>query len=92
MDLKGTKSTWIGRGTFRFVTTEGKIVLVDPWVMNNPACPATPAMRRAVGSCTMPRYPSRAATAVRKRGELYFPALTGAFAHIQPVSHWGINE
>lgn len=39
MDLKGTEATWLGHGTFRFKTTEGKVVLVDPWVMNNPGCP-----------------------------------------------------
>ena len=39
MDLKGTQVTWLGHGTFRFTTTEGKVVVVDPWVMNNPACP-----------------------------------------------------
>jgi L-ascorbate metabolism protein UlaG (beta-lactamase superfamily) len=39
MDLKGTQATWLGHGTFRFTTTEGKTVIVDPWVMNNPACP-----------------------------------------------------
>lgn len=39
MDLKGTEVTWLGHGTMSFKTTEGKVVLVDPWVMNNPACP-----------------------------------------------------
>jgi L-ascorbate metabolism protein UlaG (beta-lactamase superfamily) len=39
MDLKGTQATWLGHGTWLFKTTEGKSVLVDPWVMNNPACP-----------------------------------------------------
>lgn len=39
MDLKGTQATWLGHGTASFRTTEGKVVLVDPWVMNNPACP-----------------------------------------------------
>jgi L-ascorbate metabolism protein UlaG (beta-lactamase superfamily) len=39
MDLKGTQATWLGHGTYRFVTTEGKTVIVDPWVMNNPGCP-----------------------------------------------------
>jgi L-ascorbate metabolism protein UlaG (beta-lactamase superfamily) len=39
VDLKGTKATWLGHGTFRFETSEGKTVIVDPWVMNNPACP-----------------------------------------------------
>lgn len=39
MDLKGTKITWLGHATFKFETSEGKIVVVDPWVMGNPACP-----------------------------------------------------
>lgn len=39
MDLKGTEATWLGHGTYKFKTTEGKVVLVDPWVMNNPGCP-----------------------------------------------------
>lgn len=39
MDLKGTKITWLGHATFRFETSEGKVVIVDPWVMGNPACP-----------------------------------------------------
>lgn len=39
MDTKGTQITWLGHGTFKFVTSEGKTVVVDPWVMNNPACP-----------------------------------------------------
>ena len=39
MDLKGTKATWLGHGTYRFETSEGKTVIVDPWVMNNPGCP-----------------------------------------------------
>ncbi len=39
MDLKGTEATWLGHGTFKFKTTEGKVVLIDPWVMNNPVCP-----------------------------------------------------
>ena len=39
MDWKGTEATWLGHGTYRFKTSEGKVVIVDPWVMNNPACP-----------------------------------------------------
>ena len=39
MDLKGTKLTWLGHATFRIETPGGKTVLLDPWVMGNPACP-----------------------------------------------------
>jgi len=40
MNLKGIKLTWLGHATFRIETPGGKTVLVDPWVMGNPMCPA----------------------------------------------------
>lgn len=39
MNLKGVKLTWLGHATFRFETPDGKTILIDPWVMNNPMCP-----------------------------------------------------
>jgi L-ascorbate metabolism protein UlaG (beta-lactamase superfamily) len=39
MNLKGLKITWLGHATFRFETPGGKTILIDPWVMGNPACP-----------------------------------------------------
>jgi L-ascorbate metabolism protein UlaG (beta-lactamase superfamily) len=39
MNLKGLKLTWLGHATFRFETSGGKTILIDPWVMGNPACP-----------------------------------------------------
>ncbi|HKR82877.1 MAG TPA: metal-dependent hydrolase [Terriglobales bacterium] len=39
MKLNGLKITWLGHATFRIQTPKGRSVLVDPWVMNNPACP-----------------------------------------------------
>ena len=38
--LDGVKITWLGHSTFRIETPGGKTVIIDPWVMNNPACPA----------------------------------------------------
>jgi L-ascorbate metabolism protein UlaG (beta-lactamase superfamily) len=35
----GARITWLGHSTFLITTTEGKRLLVDPWVMQNPACP-----------------------------------------------------
>ena len=40
MELKGIKITWLGHATFRLRTPQGKSILVDPWVMGNPSCPA----------------------------------------------------
>lgn len=39
MDTRGTKLTWLGHGTFKVETSEGKTLLIDPWVDGNPACP-----------------------------------------------------
>ena len=39
MDLNGLKLTWLGHATFRIQTPKGKTILIDPWVMGNPACP-----------------------------------------------------
>ena len=41
MNLNGIKLTWLGHATFRLQTPEGKTVLIDPWVMGNPMCPAS---------------------------------------------------
>jgi L-ascorbate metabolism protein UlaG (beta-lactamase superfamily) len=35
----GTKLTWLGHSTFIVETGGGSRLLIDPWVMNNPACP-----------------------------------------------------
>src|SRR6266446_5636406 len=39
MNLKGIQLTWLGHATFRIVTPGGRTVIIDPWIMNNPACP-----------------------------------------------------
>jgi L-ascorbate metabolism protein UlaG (beta-lactamase superfamily) len=39
MELRGIKITWLGHATFRIETSGGKVILIDPWVMNNPTCP-----------------------------------------------------
>jgi L-ascorbate metabolism protein UlaG (beta-lactamase superfamily) len=35
----GNKLTWLGHSTFKITTPSGSVVLVDPWVAGNPACP-----------------------------------------------------
>jgi len=39
MDLKGNRVTWIGHGTWLWETSEGKRILVDPWLAGNPSAP-----------------------------------------------------
>jgi L-ascorbate metabolism protein UlaG (beta-lactamase superfamily) len=35
----GIGITWLGHSTFRVTTPSEKRILIDPWVMGNPACP-----------------------------------------------------
>lgn len=39
MKLNGIKLTWLGHATFRIETPGGTTVIIDPWIMGNPACP-----------------------------------------------------
>jgi L-ascorbate metabolism protein UlaG (beta-lactamase superfamily) len=39
MDLRGNSVTWAGHGTWLWETSEGKRLLIDPWLAGNPACP-----------------------------------------------------
>jgi L-ascorbate metabolism protein UlaG (beta-lactamase superfamily) len=39
MDWNGVSVTWLGHATFLFETAEGKKILVDPWMKENPKCP-----------------------------------------------------
>lgn len=36
---KGLSITWYGHSTFKVVSPKGLHILIDPWVMGNPACP-----------------------------------------------------
>ena len=38
--LRGLKVTWLGHATFLMTTAKGVRVLFDPFLTNNPACPA----------------------------------------------------
>src|SRR5713101_2304921 len=40
LQLRGNKITWLGHSTFTITTPGGKVILIDPWVIGNPACPA----------------------------------------------------
>ncbi len=31
--------TWLGHSAFKLTTAAGKVILIDPWVQGNPACP-----------------------------------------------------
>jgi L-ascorbate metabolism protein UlaG (beta-lactamase superfamily) len=43
-----TSLTWLGHSTFRVETPEGKTFLIDPWITQNPRCPAGEKHQRKV--------------------------------------------
>jgi L-ascorbate metabolism protein UlaG (beta-lactamase superfamily) len=40
----GSKITWLGHASFAFTTPTGNVILIDPWLVGNPACP--PALKK----------------------------------------------
>jgi L-ascorbate metabolism protein UlaG (beta-lactamase superfamily) len=40
LPLRGNQITWLGHSAFRITTPKGKVILIDPWLEGNPACPA----------------------------------------------------
>jgi L-ascorbate metabolism protein UlaG (beta-lactamase superfamily) len=36
---RGNRFTWLGHAAFRITTPSGKVIVVDPWIQSNPACP-----------------------------------------------------
>ncbi|TMG18964.1 MAG: metal-dependent hydrolase [Chloroflexi bacterium] len=42
--------TWVGHGTWKVRSAKGKEILIDPWVMNNPAAPE---MLKTVDKCDL---------------------------------------
>jgi L-ascorbate metabolism protein UlaG (beta-lactamase superfamily) len=39
LETRGNQLTWLGHSAFRITTPSGNVILVDPWVQSNPACP-----------------------------------------------------
>ena len=37
---ENTDITWLGHATWRIRTPGGTVVMIDPWLSENPACPA----------------------------------------------------
>ena len=46
MDFRGVQVTWLGHGTFKLRSPNGKTFLLDPWIVGNPL---TPAEHKQVG-------------------------------------------
>lgn len=38
--MDNARLKWLGHGTFRLTSPEGRSILVDPWLAGNPTCPA----------------------------------------------------
>jgi len=39
LQTRGNKLTWLGHSAFKITTRSAKVIVIDPWVMGNPACP-----------------------------------------------------
>jgi L-ascorbate metabolism protein UlaG (beta-lactamase superfamily) len=41
IEWHGLQITWLGHATFQVTTPQGTSILIDPWLADNPSCPAT---------------------------------------------------
>lgn len=41
LQTRGNKLTWLGHAAFRITTPSGKVIIIDPWIKSNPACPGS---------------------------------------------------
>ncbi len=41
LSTRGNQLQWLGHSTWRITTPSGSVIVVDPWVQSNPACPET---------------------------------------------------
>jgi len=39
LQTRANNLTWLGHAAFRITTASGKVILIDPWIQSNPACP-----------------------------------------------------
>lgn len=39
LHTRGNRLTWLGHAAFKITLPGGRVVVIDPWVMDNPACP-----------------------------------------------------
>jgi len=39
LSTRGNQLQWLGHSTFHITTPSGNVIVVDPWVQSNPACP-----------------------------------------------------
>jgi L-ascorbate metabolism protein UlaG (beta-lactamase superfamily) len=75
---QGIEITWLGHSTFKIVH-QGKTILLDPWVANNPACPDSLKEFDAIDTmCITHGHFDHIADAV-ELGKKYKPQIVGIF-------------
>ena len=84
MDLKGVKLTWLGHATFRIETPGGKTVIIDPWIMGNPACPESEKkVKKSISCCARTDTATTSATQ-SKSARQHNPVVVG----IPELARW----
>lgn len=84
MTAHNVQVTWLGHSTFKLVTPERKVVVVDPWVMNNPACPETLKTFDQLDAMLLTHGHFDHIGDAVQLGKAYTPAIVG----IYELCHW----
>ncbi len=92
MNLQGAELTWLGHSTFRLETPGGRTVIIDPWVMGNPACPPSEKSVKKVDVllCTHGHFDHIGdAVAIAKQ---HNPQVVGIFELVSWMQRKGVQQ
>lgn len=84
MSAHNIQLTWLGHSTFKMVTPEQNVVLIDPWVMNNPACPGALKKFERLNTMLLTHGHFDHIGDAVELGKAYAPGIVG----IYELCHW----
>jgi len=85
--------TWLGHATFSFRTAAGKVLMIDPWLQDNPSCPDALKHPEKVDALLITHgHFDHIADAVRLARELKPGAVVGAFEACEWLRGKGVEN
>ncbi len=85
--------TWLGHSTFTFRTADGAVLMVDPWLQDNPACPDDLKNPEKLDALLITHgHFDHIADAVRLGRELKPAAVVGAFEACEWLKAKGVEN
>ncbi len=91
-DHAKAKLTWLGHGSFLLTSPAGKNLLLDPWVMGNPACPESARNPEHIDCVLITHGHSDHMGDILEIAKRYHPAIVANFEISQWLGSKGISK